>query len=542
MTLNNPKLLVDHTQAVQAILQTTVQRVKADAGILMLFNPSTGGLDIEAFYGSKSICRRLQLHEAEQLARSGRSLRTINGACEIASKAASELAVPLEQEGQIIGLLHVCSKIKNVFSVEDEKKMRLCACDAVEWLKIVWEIDQLRIKARQLESLVNMGQAIVSQDILSNVLKKVARESALLMKAKLSSIMLISEDGAELELAASHNASKFYIRKPNLQVSDSLLGVVARTQRPMVVLNVQKDTRYQHTRLAKKEKLVSLLAVPLIFKEQTLGTLSVYTDRRHRFSDEEIRLLNAMAGLSAVVIAKAQIMEKVARVEEDLKTSEKLSALGWLAAEVAHEIRNPLTVMQMLFHSLAQNLTLDKEAHRDAILIKNKMQQMNRIVERVLAFAKSSEPSFEMIHLNSMMDDLALLIRHKLAEQKIEIKQTLSSDIPPILGDRTQLEQAILNLVLNACHAMPHGGTLTLSAQFKKEKSMVLLTIKDTGEGISPKRQKTLFQSLMSYRKGGLGIGLALVRKIIELHNGKITLKSRIGKGATFQIFLPAIN
>jgi signal transduction histidine kinase len=283
-----------------------------------------------------------------------------------------------------------------------------------------------------------------------------------------------------------------------------------------------------------------MLCVPLVFREKSLGVLSVYTGKPHRFSNEEVRLLTAMADLSAVAIARAQLLEKITRVEENLKISERMSALGWLAAEVAHEIRNPLAVMQMIFHSMIENFPLDDSSAKDVELMRKKMQQMNRIVEQVLTFAKSSEPIKENISVEDLFDDLILLVRHKLAEQKIELRENIQENCPKILGDRTQLEQAILNLILNACQAMPNGGALTLAARKAKNKK-IQLTIKDTGHGISEKQKKELFQPLITTRREGTGIGLALVHKTIEHHNGKISVTSQKSEGTTFSIMLPSV-
>src|SRR5207247_8390417 len=116
--------------------------------------------------------------------------------------------------------------------------------------------------------------------------------------------------------------------------------------------NVQTSTRYQNVDIARREGLISLLSVPLVFGGQALGTLSVYTGGPHVFSNEEVRILSALADLSAIAIEKARLYERIVDVEEQMRQNEKLSALGLLAAEVAHEIRNPRTVMKTLYHSL----------------------------------------------------------------------------------------------------------------------------------------------------------------------------------------------
>src|SRR5205823_14561792 len=157
--------------------------------------------------------------------------------------------------------------------------------------------------------------------------------------------------------------------------------------------------------------LVALLSVPLLFSGETLGALNVYTGHPYSFSNEEIRLLSAMAELSAIAIEKARLYERVVDIEEQLRQNEKLSALGLLAAEVAHEIRNPLTVMKMLYHSLDLKFPEADPRSKDAQIIGEKMELLNKIVEQILDFARTTEPRLAPVNLNELIDELWLLVR-----------------------------------------------------------------------------------------------------------------------------------
>ncbi len=172
-----------------------------------------------------------------------------------------------------------------------------------------------------------------------------------------------------------------------------------------------------------------------------------------------------MTELSAIAIAKARLYERVVDVEEQLRQNEKLSALGLLAAEVAHEIRNPLTVMKMLYHSLRLDFSPGDPRVRDDAILRENMDHLNKIVEQILDFARGTEPNPGPVNLNQLLDDLALLVRHKLRNQKIQFVRRLAPDLPQIMADPTQLAQAFLNLTLNAVEAMPKGGTLTISTR-----------------------------------------------------------------------------
>jgi signal transduction histidine kinase len=319
----------------------------------------------------------------------------------------------------------------------------------------------------------------------------------------------------------------------------------------MQVENVQTSGRYQQVEVAREEGLISVLSVPLLFKGEAIGTLNVYTSAPHSFSNEEIHVLSALAELSAIAIEKARLYERIVDMEEQLRQNERLSALGLLAAEVAHEIRNPLTVMKMLYHSLDLDFPNNDPRAKDAKIIEEKMDLLNKIVEQILSFARNVEPKLGPVNLNELINDLILLTRHKLQNQQITLMARLAPEVPILQADGAQLEQAFLNLVLNAVEAMPRGGRLTITSHLMVARAVpstppasqpryVVIEFKDTGEGMSPEQQQRAFKSLLSTTKSsGTGLGLAIVRRVIEAHRGEISLKSERGKGTLIRISLP---
>jgi signal transduction histidine kinase len=323
-----------------------------------------------------------------------------------------------------------------------------------------------------------------------------------------------------------------------------LLGFVVRRCRPVQVENVQTSGRYQQVAVARSEHLVSVLAVPLRFGNEGIGTVSVYKGEPHTFSNEEIRILSALADLSAIGIEKARLYERIVDVEEQLRQSEKLNALGLLAAEVAHEIRNPLTVMKMLFHSLNLEFPRKDPRSEDVRIIGEKMELLNRIVEQILDFARSTEPKPEPVNVNQVIEDLGLLTRHKLTNQGVRLVRDLAMDLPLVMADAIQLEQVFLNLTLNAVEAMPEGGLLTISTHLTKGRgrggAMVAIEFADTGTGMTEEQQARAFTSLLNTTKAkGTGLGLALVGRIVEAHRGRLTIKSAPGRGTTITVRLP---
>jgi signal transduction histidine kinase len=238
-----------------------------------------------------------------------------------------------------------------------------------------------------------------------------------------------------------------------------------------------------------------------------------------------------------------QDVTKLIQLEDKLKQHEKLAAVGQLAAGIAHEIRNPLTVIKMLFHSLDLRFEPGDPRVRDVTVMGEKMEQLNRIVEQILDFARTSEPEFKPVDINRLLNDLALLVRHKLRNQNIEWIHKLAENLPAVSADSAQLEQAFLNLTLNAVEAMPKGGKLTITTKAQHTSDgghMVMIEFRDTGDGMTEDQCKKVFSSLLkTTKRKGTGLGLAIVARIMEAHHGRIEVKSRPAKGTVFTLRLP---
>ncbi|HAV63075.1 MAG TPA: histidine kinase [Verrucomicrobiales bacterium] len=540
-------------QAFQLVVREMVRALNAASGSLVLINPTNGLLEILAAEGLPEDTLQLRLRMGEGLtgwvARTGKAARVGNVTADpryvaVRRQIMSELAVPLEVDGEVRGVLNVDSEQPQAFTVEDQRWLEQLALQAARVVQNTWLYEQLRQKARLFESLVSVSQTISSNLNLDGALRTIAVEGCELMGSRICALQMLDETGEWLNLKACHGAGPAYLNKPPVQVSESMLGFVVRRRKPVQVENVQTSIRYQQVQVARTEGLVSMLSVPLQFGEQVIGTLSVYKGEPHTFSNEEIRILSALADLSAVAIEKARLYERIVDVEEQLRQSEKLSALGLLAAEVAHEIRNPLTVMKMLFHSLDLKFDPDDPRAEDVRIMNGKMELLNRIVEQILDFARSTEPQPVSVNVNQVIEDLGLLIRHKLTNQSIELRRQLAPDLPEVMADPIQLEQVFLNLTLNAVEAMPGGGVLAISTRLQKGRGRaghVVIEFADSGSGMSEDQQQRAFTSLLSTTKAkGTGLGLALVGRIVEAHRGKVNIQSELGKGTTISIRLPA--
>ena len=546
---------LDPQQALQLILQEAVRVMRASSGSLALINPTNALLEIQASAGLPANAGDLRLRLGQGItgwvARAGKPARVgdVRGDPRyvmLRNDVRSELAVPLEVMGEVRGVINVDSQSENAFSVEDQELLEELAAQAAKVIQNTWIFEQSRLKARLLETLVSVSRSINSALNVNEALQLITREACALMDARTCSLLMLDPTGQWLDLRASYGGGPAYLDKARLSADESFMGIVVRRKKPMQLENVRESSLYQNKDMARREGLVSLLSAPLVFGGQAIGTLNIYTGKARSFSNEEIHTITALAELSAIALEKTRLYERVVDLEEQLRQNEKLSALGLLAAEVAHEIRNPLTVMKMLYHSLRLEFATGDPRIKDDAILRDKMDQLNKIVEQILDFARSTEPKLARVNINQLLDDLALLVRHKLLNQRIQFVRKMGNDLPEVMADGTQLAQAFLNLTLNAVEAMPGGGTLTLSTRAVRltaragKTTHVLIEFRDTGKGMPEEHRRRPFSSLLSTTKEkGTGLGLAIVERVIETHRGKVRIRSEPGKGTAILITLP---
>ena len=533
-------------EALQWLVRESVQLVGASSGSLALVNPTTGLLEIEAAEGlpegGSSLTLRLGEGITGWVVQHGEALRIGDVADDDRYVSArpdvrSELAVPVRIDDEVRAVLNMDSERPDAFSEMDQLLLEELAGHATQVIRNTWLYEQHRQRSEMLRSLVSVGQTINSTLNLDDMLKVITRESAGLERVRMCSLLLLDDTGEWLELRAQHGAGSDYQQRPALSVAESLMGSVIRRQKPMQVSNVQTSPQYQHAEIARREGLVSMVSAPLVFSGQSLGTLNVYTDTPHVFSNEEVSTLNALAELSAVAIEKARLYERTVDVEEQLRRNEQLSALGLLAAEVAHEIRNPLTVMKMLYHSLDLDFPDGDLRNEDARVLGEKMDQLDSIVDNIVKFARNAEPQMGPVNVRELIDDLILLTRHKLQHQEIKLVRDDATELLPVKADATQLSQAFLNLILNAAEAMKSGGTLRITTQ--QADSELQVTFTDTGPGLTDEQRNHAFTGMLSTTKEkGVGLGLAIVAKVTEAHGGRLEVESELGQGTQVTLHL----
>ncbi|MBW2408719.1 MAG: response regulator [Deltaproteobacteria bacterium] len=227
---------------------------------------------------------------------------------------------------------------------------------------------------------------------------------------------------------------------------------------------------------------------------------------------------------------------------------DKMMSLGRLAASVVHEINNPLSgilnYLRLMSRILRQgDLSQDRKEkfQRYLDLVENETNRCSQIVSGLLSFSRMSPPSFGHVQIDALLQRCTLLSQHKLELSNIRLESSIQPDLPPVDGDFNQLQQCVINLIFNAIDAMPEGGKLWLNSRLDGNSGKVIITVRDSGRGISPEDLPHIFEPFFTTKNEGYGVGLGLstVYGIMERHNGSVNVESQPGAGTAFMLELP---
>ncbi len=253
------------------------------------------------------------------------------------------------------------------------------------------------------------------------------------------------------------------------------------------------------------------------------------------------QFLDSEGKLSGYIFIAKDITERK-KLEYQIFQSEKLAAIGQLAAGMAHEINNPIFVISGRLEMLLEDEQMSERLRNDLNIINAQADRIRKLVDRLLKFARKSTPKLEDINVNDAVESvLPLLSYHKLPAARVEIEKDFSADVPTVKGDLNQIQEVFINLLINAHQAMPSGGKVVIKTVVVDEQ-FVETRISDNGPGIISTNLKNIFMPFFTTKKEGTGLGLSICHNIIRNHNGSIDIESQPGRGTTFIIKLPLVR
>lgn len=540
----------DPKEALELMLDEILHVIPATSASINLINPDTQVLEIEVLRGLPDHSKQLQLSLGQGVtgwvALHGKSLLVPDVSLDpryvpVRDTIRSEMAVPMRDDGGVIGVINLDSDTCGVF---DERHLDILGAMSDEVTRAVgriWQLQRLHGKSQQLQALVNTTRNLVARLEMGELLNMITEEALDLTRCRLCALFLYDPKGQRLTLetmAGSHNLDAY---SETLQLEESAIGTAIRRRKQVEVSDLPRSEEHHFVDVVQREGLVSMLSTPLMFEDQVIGVLNLYTDRRHRFSNGERNLVAALAGISALAILNVRLYRRVFQSEETLRRNERLTTLGLLSAEIAHEIRNPLTVIKLLFGSLDLEFDEDDMRRRDVEIIAEKLDQLEGIVTRVLSFGKSSEGLHSRWNLQQLVEDTLHLVRLKLQQSGVHLIYRRPDSTMLVEASKGQLQQAVLNLIINATQAMPEGGVISigLGAEEREGTAMAFITVSDTGHGIPREIGDRIFDSFLTGQAKGHGLGLNIVKRIMKGHGGDVEIGSTSPEGTMMKMWLP---
>jgi signal transduction histidine kinase len=262
----------------------------------------------------------------------------------------------------------------------------------------------------------------------------------------------------------------------------------------------------------------------------------------HKGADTSVQIITVKTGKGGLVVFLSDLTS-MHRLEDNVRRLDRLASIGALSASVSHEIKNALVAVRTFV-----DLLLEKNPDADlASVVRREMGRIDCIVSQMLKFAGPARPAFATVKLHELLDHSLRIVEHEFQGRGLTLKRSFRATDDCVKGDDYQLEQAFVNLFLNAVEAMGPHGTLAVGTESTNLESLengktrphVRVTVNDTGEGIPAESKARIFEPFFTTKNHGTGLGLPITQRIIQEHLGQISLKSEVGKGSTFEILLP---
>lgn len=247
-----------------------------------------------------------------------------------------------------------------------------------------------------------------------------------------------------------------------------------------------------------------------------------------------------IGGRKLGAVVTIEDVSDVKALTEQLIRADRLAALGELTAGVAHEVRNPLGIIRASVQLMEDAECSKERVSGAAQVIKQEIDRLDRVIKALLDFGRPAAPTMRPVAVAQVLEDVALFSHTFATRARVEVLEHYEADVPDVMADPEQLKQVFVNLISNAVQAMPGGGTLTIDTGH--ENGFVFVRFTDTGAGIPPEVLGKVFDPFVSTRDDGTGLGLTIVHRIVDDHDGHMEVTSELGAGTAFTVWLPAIQ
>jgi GAF domain-containing protein len=470
----------------------------------------------------------------------------------------SLLAVPMLRKGEPIGAIGVGRPQRGAFPDEQIALLRTFANQAVIAIENVRLFTELQTRTQELTrsvgrltALGEVARAVSSTLDLDTVLSTIVSRAIQLSGTDGGSVYEYDEATEEFSLRASRDLPEAYVeqvRDARPRKGEGAVGRVAQTREPVQIADISDAAAYESR---VRDKLLqiglrALLAVPLIAEDQLVGALIVMRKRSGAFADEEVALLQTFATQSALAIQNARLFRELADKSRQLEVASQHKSE--FLANMSHELRTPLNAIigfsEVLTDRMFGELNEKQEEYLKDIYASGThlLSLINDILDLSKIEAGRMELELTEFDLPTAIENALTLVRERAGRRSLTLQTNIDDRLGQIQADERKVRQVVLNLLSNAIKFTPEGGRIEVGAVSKD--GAVEISVSDTGIGIAPEDQEKVFEEFRQVGTAakkieGTGLGLTLCRKFVELHGGRIWVKSHVGDGSTFTLTIP---
>jgi two-component system NtrC family sensor kinase len=529
---------VELPDVLSSALDQVLDSLDLTAGLITL--RSAGSRQLPAVQRWQALAINPPLELTEQVAELGRPLQQVAA---LDSTEVPIACVPLRSRNRVLGTLLVAGS-----NTSGDEALDLLATigsqigAAVERARLYEEAQR---RSEDLAVLNEITRAVTSSLELDRVLTRSLHSIRQMLHVQAGSLVLLDVESGAQEFRNTNAAIETWI---HAEAGEGIVNQVIGSHEPLIVNDLAIDPvgEIEASEVDAPESFAprNILAVPLIVKSRTVGTIVVVNKLEGLFTSDDLEMLQFLAAAVAVAVENARLYGELAEFADELERSqaqliqaEKLAATGRLAASIAHEINNPLqSIHNCLYLVINRSIGEDKKQHYLA-LAQEEVERLITLVQRTLEFYRPSKGKPAATQVNDLIENVLALSGKRLEHGNIQLHTQLAADLPEVAVVPDQLVQVLLNLIINAIEAMPEGGELTLATA--AQDNWLRISVADTGAGINPDEAAKIFEPFYTTKTTGTGLGLSVSYGIIQQHGGRIEVESLPKQGTTFIVSLP---
>ena len=565
-----------------AMIINAVTLAHADAGVIRLHDEA-GLFPFVAYHRDKGpklpnlLSRPLRIDEESASTRSIRERKAVH-ILDIRNEGSSfhgpvdqtpartVLAVPMMRQDQAIGTIVIFRDVVEAFTEHQIEMVTTFADQAVIAMENVHLFRELQNRSNdlarsveKLQGLSAVSQAVSSTLDLQTVLASIVSHAVALSGADVGAVCEFRERERNFKIQASYKLNEELIEvieKGHFSFEQTVLGRAVASRQPVQVPDILTDGNYSLVHVIQNMNVRALLGVPLMRDSTVLGALVVGRQSAGEFPKETVDLLRTFSSQSVLAIQNARLFRDITEQRQELESANRrLKELDKLKSDfvsnVSHELRTPLTAVEVLIDNMLDGITgsLNDQQSRYITGIKESADRLARLIDDLLDLSVIEAGKLALhpgpFSLASLMMTVAETLKPMAEEKHIRLQ---AGDLDANLmawADRDKVAQVLTNLVSNAIKFTPAGGGVDVSVRSDREE-WLQIRISDTGPGIAPEEANKIFDEFYQLRQpgekktGGVGLGLAISKKLVEMHGGRIWVESGLGKGSSFSFTLPA--